>query len=155
MLDGVLSQTEKVRTRDRVTMLPVSNMIRRAHDDRPGTSGCASNDGLICHVICNNLEFGSITPILNGAIINCLRIGITRREIAPKKVPSVKEHEECSCQNRSPINGIAHRKDVTLRMEVLSHTNLTQAVDSHDPDIQGKYGPAILVTGDHGNRVAF
>ena len=97
MLDGVLSQTEKVRTRDRVTMLPVSNMIRRAHDDRPGTSGCASNDGLICHVICNNLEFGSITPILDGAIINCLRIGITRREIAPKKVPSVKEHEECSC----------------------------------------------------------
>ena len=125
MLDGVLPQTEKVRARDRVTMLPVSNMIRRAHDDRPGTSGCACNDGLIRHVICNDLEFGSITPIMDGAIVNCLRIRITRREIAPKKVPSVKAYEECSCQNRSPIDGIAHRKDVTLGMEVLPHTNLT------------------------------
>jgi hypothetical protein len=136
VLDSVLPQTEKVWSRDRVTMLPVPNMVRRAHDDRPGTSGCACNDGLICHIICNDLEFGPITAIMDGAIINCLRIGITRREIAP-------------------VNGIAHGKDVALRMEVLSHTHLTQAIDSHDPDIQRKYGPASLVTGDHGNRVAF
>jgi hypothetical protein len=74
-------------------MLPVPNMVRRAHDDRPGTSGCACNDGLICHIICNDLEFGPITAIMDGAIINCLRIGITRREIAPKKPSSVKEYE--------------------------------------------------------------
>ncbi len=90
VLDGVLSQTEKVRARDRVTMLPVSNVIRRANDDGPGTSGCASNDGLICHVICHNLEFGPITTIMDGAIINRLCIGIARREIAPTKLSSVK-----------------------------------------------------------------
>jgi hypothetical protein len=94
VLNSVLPQTEKVRARDRVTMLSVSNMIRRAHDNRPGTSGCASNDGLICHVICNDLEFGTITPIMDGAIVDCLRIGIARREIAPKKVSSVKGYEE-------------------------------------------------------------
>ncbi len=62
---------------------------------------------------------------------------------------------ECSCQVPIPINGISHRKDVALCVEVLSHTNLTQTINSHDPDIQGKYGFAILVTGDHGNRVTF
>ena len=90
VLDGVLPQTEKVRARDRITMLPVSNMIRRANDDRPGTSGCASYDGLICHVIRNDLEFGTIATIMDGTIINGLRIGIARREIAPRKLSSVK-----------------------------------------------------------------
>jgi hypothetical protein len=136
-------------------MLPVSNVVRRAHDHRPGTSGCACNDGLICHIICNDLEFRSITAIMDRAIINCLRIRIARREVAPKKLSSVKEYEEHSCQCHLPVNGIAHGKDVALCMKVFSHTHLTQAIDSHDPDIQRKYGPAILVTGDHGNRVAF
>jgi hypothetical protein len=135
VLDGVLPQTEKVWARDRVAMLPVSNVIRRANDDGPGTSGCAGYDGFICHVICNDLEFGSITAIMDGTIINSLRIGIARREIAP-------------------INGISHGKDVALCMEVFSHTHLTQTIDSHNPDIQGEYGFAILVTGHHGNRVA-
>lgn len=74
-------------------MLPVSNVVCRAHDDRPGTCGCACNDGLICHIICNDLEFGSITTIMDGAIINCLRIRIASREVAPKKLSSVKEYE--------------------------------------------------------------
>jgi hypothetical protein len=75
-------------------MLPVSNMVRRADDDRPGTGGCASNDGLISHVICNDLKLGSIATIKDGAIIDCLRIGIARREVAPKKLTSVNEHEQ-------------------------------------------------------------
>lgn len=54
-----------------------------------------------------------------------------------------------------PINGISHGKDIALRMEVLSHTHLTQTIDGHDPDIQGENGLAILVTGHHGNRVTF
>ena len=78
MLDCVLPQTEKVWARDRVTMLPVSNMIRRAHYNGPGTSGCASNDGLICHVICNDLEFGPVAAIKDGTIIDRLGIGIAR-----------------------------------------------------------------------------
>jgi len=78
MLDRVLPQTEKVWPRDRVTMLPVSNMVRRADDDRPGTGGCAGNDGLICHVICNDLEFGPVAAIKDGTIIDRLGIGIAR-----------------------------------------------------------------------------
>jgi hypothetical protein len=40
-------------------------------------------------------------------------------------------------------------------MEMLSHTHLAKAINSHDANIEGKYGPAILVTGNHGDRVAF
>jgi hypothetical protein len=76
VLDGILPQTEKVWARDRVTMLPISNEIRSASDDSPGTSGCAGYDGLFCHIIRNDSEIGSITAIMNGTIINCLRIGI-------------------------------------------------------------------------------
>jgi hypothetical protein len=78
VLDSILTQTEKVWPRDRITVLPVSNMVRCAHDDRPGTSGCASNDGLICHIICNDLELGTVSTIKDGAIIDGLCIGITR-----------------------------------------------------------------------------
>jgi len=53
-----------------------------------------------------------------------------------------------------PIYGISNGEDIALCMEVLSHTHLTQTIDSHDPDIQGKNGLAILVTRDHGNRIA-
>ena len=91
MLDSVLPQAKEVWPRDRITMLPVPNVVRRANDDRPGTGGCASNDGLICHVICNDLEFGSITAVKDGAIIDRLCIGITGREVAPKRSTLVNE----------------------------------------------------------------
>jgi hypothetical protein len=78
MLDRVLPQTEKVWSGDRVTMLPVSNMVRRADNNRPGTGGCASNDGLICHVICNDLKLGPVAAIKYGAIIDRLGVGVAR-----------------------------------------------------------------------------
>lgn len=78
MLDRVLPQTEKVWSGDRITMLPVSNMVRRAHDNRPGTGGCAGNDGLICHVICNDLKLGPVAAIKDGAIIDRLGVGVAR-----------------------------------------------------------------------------
>jgi hypothetical protein len=64
-------------------MLPIPNMVRGSHDDRPGTSGCASNDGLIRHVVRNDLELGPITSIKDGAIVDRFRIGVARREVAP------------------------------------------------------------------------
>jgi hypothetical protein len=85
MLDGVLSQAEEVWSRDGVTMLPIPNMVGGSHDNRPGTSGCASNDGLIRHIICNDLELGSIAAIKDGAIIDRLGIGIARGQISPKE----------------------------------------------------------------------
>jgi hypothetical protein len=54
-----------------------------------------------------------------------------------------------------PTNGVSHGKDVALCMEVLSHTHLTQTIDSQNPDIQGEYGLAILITGYHRNGVGF
>ena len=54
-----------------------------------------------------------------------------------------------------PANGISHGKDVALCMEVLPHTHLTQTIDSKNPDIQGEYRLAILVTGYHRNVAAF
>jgi hypothetical protein len=86
MLYRILSQAEEVWPRDRVTMLPIPNMVRGSHDDGPGTGGCASNDGLICHIICNDLELGSITTIKDSAIVDRFGIGIARREVAPKNV---------------------------------------------------------------------
>jgi hypothetical protein len=86
MLDCVLSQAEEIWSGDGVTMLPIPNMVRGSHDDRPGTGGCASNDGLICHVICNDLEFGTITAVKDGTIVDRLRIGIARREVTPKTI---------------------------------------------------------------------
>jgi hypothetical protein len=65
-------------------MLPIPNMVRRSNDDRPGTSGCASYDGLICHVIRNDLKLGPITAIKDSAIVDRLRIGVARREVAPR-----------------------------------------------------------------------
>jgi len=68
-------------------------MVRRAHDDRPGTSGCARGDWL-CHVICNYLEFGSITAVKDSAIIHSLRIGVSRREVTPGKLKSAERSKD-------------------------------------------------------------
>jgi hypothetical protein len=96
MLDSVLPQAEEVRPRYRIAVLPISNVVRRTHDDGPGTSGCACDDGFICHVICNDLEFGTITTIKDGAIIDGLRIGVTRRQVAPKKERESNRHKATS-----------------------------------------------------------
>jgi len=67
---------------------------------------------------------------------------------------SIKKYEEHVKANQSPIDRIAHGEDIALGVEVLSHAHLPKAIDGHYTDIQRKYRPAILVTRNHGNRVA-
>jgi hypothetical protein len=69
MLDRVLAQPEKVRPRDRVRVLPVPDVVRRADDDGPGAGGRTGDDRLVGHVRRLDLELGAVAAVEDDAVV--------------------------------------------------------------------------------------
>lgn len=83
MLDCILPKTEEVRTRYAIAVLPISHMIRGAHDNRPRARRRPCNDRLVRLVRRDDLELGTVAAIKNSAMVHGLAVRIGRREIPP------------------------------------------------------------------------
>ena len=69
MFNGILSQTEKIRARNRVGMLTITNRVCLLHNIRPGACCGTSDDRFVGPVRWNDLKFWSITTIKDRAVI--------------------------------------------------------------------------------------
>lgn len=72
MLNSILSQTEEIRPRNGVGMLPIANLIRRLDNHRPRTRRRPSDNGFRRVIAGNYLELGAVSPIQNRTMINNL-----------------------------------------------------------------------------------
>ena len=78
VLDCILPKTKEVRTRYAIAVLPVSHMVRGAHDDRPRARRCPCNDRLVRLIRRNDLELGSVAAIKDSAMVHGLAVRIGR-----------------------------------------------------------------------------
>lgn len=90
VLDRVLAETEEVRARDRVGVLPVADVVRRAHDDGPRARRSACDDGLVRHVLRDDLEFGPVAAVEDRAVVHDLCVRIYGGKVAPSDDGEIK-----------------------------------------------------------------
>ena len=81
MLDCVLAETEEVRSRYRIRVHAVTDMVRCANNDRPGAGGCTSYDGFLGLVVGDDLEARTRVAVQDLAMVHHLGVGIASREI--------------------------------------------------------------------------
>lgn len=169
-LNRVLPQTEEVRTRDRIAMLTVSNVISSADDDGPGSGSGPRSDGPTGLVLCDDLEFWAIAAVKNSAMIDRFGCGIDGGEVAPdgnnsasgqhvfiddRKRMIDRDGNEKVRAKHTPRYFISNWENIPFRMKVFPHTNFTETYDGHDSDIQGEKGLSFLVSRNGRNVKGF
>lgn len=77
MLYRVLAQSEEVRSRDRVRVRAVADVICGANDNGPSAGGCTRYDGFLGLVVGDDLEIWTGLPIQYLAVVHHFRMRIT------------------------------------------------------------------------------
>jgi hypothetical protein len=83
MLDCILSQSKEIRPRYRVGMLSVPDGVRLLDDVGPSTGSSSCNDEFLWNIGRDDLEFGTVTTIEDGAVIYNFLVRGDGRMIAP------------------------------------------------------------------------
>jgi len=83
MLNGILSQSKEVGTRNRIGVLSVPDGIGLLHNVGPRASRGSRDDGTVGYIRGHDLEFGPVTAIEDGAVVDDFDISIDCRQVTP------------------------------------------------------------------------